>query len=157
MQSKCTLSFHWCFAMMVCPLVDIIDYSTAQITAQITVVNSTETPIVYREFGNGAFVSMTVILSVWFGAYLKRPAIGRMSLLNVHHQKISNVTKFSRDAEKLFHPGSENGARPATEVDNQWPVSSAKFQEPAVWLAIHGDQLGVWGGFSARCGLLQLS
>ena len=50
--------------MMVCPLVDIIDYSTAQITAQITVVNSTETPIVYREFGNGAFVSMTVILSV---------------------------------------------------------------------------------------------
>lgn len=46
--------------MMVCPLVDIIDYSTAQ----ITVVNSTETPIVYREFGNGAFVSMTVILSV---------------------------------------------------------------------------------------------
>lgn len=80
-----------------------------------------------------------------------------MSLLDIHRQKVSNVTEFSRDAEELVHPGSENGTRPATEVDNQWSVSSAKLQEPAAWLAIHGDQLEVWGEFSARSGLLQLA
>lgn len=41
-----------------------------------------------------------------------------MRFLNIYRQKISHVAEFSHNAEKLAHPGSENGARPAAEVDN---------------------------------------
>lgn len=58
--------------------------------------------------------------------HLKCPSIAGMSLLNVHRQKISHVTKLSHNAEVFSHSCSKNWTGPAAKVDHQWTVSLAK-------------------------------
>lgn len=59
-------------------------------------------------------------------SYLKCPSVAGMSLLNVHRQKISHVTKLSHNAEIFSHSCSKNWTGPAAKVDHQWTVSPAK-------------------------------
>lgn len=58
--------------------------------------------------------------------HLKCPSIAGMSLLNVHRQKISHVTKLSHNAVVFSHSCSKNWTGPAAKVDHQWTVSLAK-------------------------------